>query len=128
MNNGHSDKNGHFGIFSNQNDRLLIDALNNGHFGVNFRKRSFWLTGILVTVILVKNYGHFGYTTVILVLNNSHFYNHPPNPNLDLTLSLIWNNCLKYTFTKNRTLINALIVCFQSKIIYCLPNDDLWRS
>ena len=40
MNNDHFGvffSNGHFGIISNQNDRFFVDALNNGHFGANFK-------------------------------------------------------------------------------------------
>ena len=32
---------GHFGIITDQNDQLFIDTLNNGHFGVNFKKSHF---------------------------------------------------------------------------------------
>ena len=48
--------NGHFGIISNQNDRLFSDALNNGHFGD----------------------GHFGQKNGhFRGKNNGHFDNHP---------------------------------------------------
>ena len=45
-------------------------------------------------------------------------------------LTLLWNDrqVVKIHEHLNRTLLNVMIVCFQLKIIYCRPNDNLWKS